>query len=119
MGKITIRDLKIYAYHGCFSEEKKIGSKYKLDVWVEGDFSEAEKSDQLSNTVDYVAISDIANEEMAISSNLIENVANRILDRVLLSFNKITCAGVTIKKKSPPMNQDVYAVEYELEKRPN
>ena len=119
MGKITIRDLKIYAYHGCFSEEKKIGSKYKLDVWVEGDFSAAEKLDHLSKTVDYVAISDIANEEMAISSNLIENVANRILDRVLLSFNVVTCAGISIKKISPPMNQDVYAVEYGLEKRRN
>lgn len=117
MGKITVRDLKIYAFHGCFSEEKKIGSQYKLDIWVDGDFSEAERSDKLHNTVDYVAISDIANQEMSISANLIEHVADRILDRILSTFVSVAGAGIIIKKVSPPMNQDVLAVEYNLEKR--
>ena len=117
MGKITVKDLKIYAFHGCFLEEKKIGSHYKLDIWVDGDFSEAEQSDKLDKTVDYVAISDIAYQEMSISANLIEHVANRILDSVMSSFDNVVAAGIVIKKISPPMNQDVLAVEYNLEKR--
>ena len=116
MGRITVRDLKLYSYHGCFEEEQKIGSEYKLDIWVEGDFSLAEQTDKLSHAVDYVSISDIASEEMAVSSKLIEHVANRILSRVFLRWKNIDSGGVIIKKTSPPMNTFAKSVEYKIEK---
>ena len=94
MGKIILRNLICYSYHGCFSEENKIGSEYKLDIWVEGDFSLAEQTDKLSHAVDYVTISDIASEEMAVSSKLIEHVASRILSRVFLRWKNIDSGGV-------------------------
>ena len=43
MGRITVKNLITYSYHGCYSEENEIGSKYKIDIWVEGDFESAEK----------------------------------------------------------------------------
>tara|TARA_Y100000994_G_scaffold4303_1_gene4376 strand:- start:464 stop:850 length:387 start_codon:yes stop_codon:yes gene_type:complete len=117
MGKITLRDLNVYAYHGCFAEETKIGAEYKLDVWVEGDFSSAEKTDELLNTVDYVQISDIVNEEMSIPSKLIEHVADRIISKILLAFPNIQLAGLVIKKPNPPMNVYADYVEYKLERK--
>ena len=43
MGKIQLNNLNVYSHHGCFDEETKIGSKYQVDVCVEGDFALAEK----------------------------------------------------------------------------
>ena len=117
MGRITVRDLAMYSYHGCYAEEQKIGSEYKLDIWVEGDFSSAEKTDELTHAIDYVEISDIASEEMAVSSKLIEHVADRILSRILTKWQTIRSAGVVIKKISPPMNTFAQSVEYSLERR--
>jgi len=117
MGKITLRDLTIYAYHGCFAEETKIGAEYRLDVWVEGDFCSAEKTDDLSDTVDYVQLSDIVNEEMSIPSKLIEHVADRIISKILLVFPSIQLAGLAIKKPNPPMNVYADYVEYKLERK--
>ena len=116
MGKILLRDLTIYAYHGCFAEETKIGAEYKLDVWVEGDFSSAEKTDDLSTTVDYVLLSDLVKEEMSIPSKLIEHVADRIISRVLSTFPEIALAGLVIKKPTPPMNVYADYVEYKIER---
>ena len=75
MGKLIVRDLKIYAYHGCFVEETKIGAEYQLDLWVEGDFSASEKSDDLNDTVDYVELANLAAQEMSVPSKLIEHIA--------------------------------------------
>ena len=43
MGRIIIRDVKTYAFHGCLSAEKKIGGVYKTTIWIDGDFAESEK----------------------------------------------------------------------------
>ena len=37
----------------CLSSEKKIGGIYKTTLWIDGDFSESEREDNLSKTVDY------------------------------------------------------------------
>ena len=115
MGKIILRDLTVYSYHGCFPEEIKIGSEHKLDIWVESDFSKAEKTDQLKHTIDYVTIADIATKEMSISSRLLEHVGDRILSSILEKWKHIKAAGLKIKKITPPTNQYVESVVYETE----
>ena len=117
MGKIILRDLSIYAYHGCYEEENKIGSDYKLNIWVEGDFSKAEKTDHINDTVDYVCLADIAANEMSVSSKLIEHVADRILSKILSRWKNVDLAGISIQKISPPMNEYVRSVDYVLERR--
>ncbi len=117
MGRILIRDLITYSYHGCFEEENKIGAEYKLNIWVDGDFSKAESSDSLHNTIDYVELADLAAKEMAVSSKLIEHVANRILSKILSRWAHLELAGLTIIKISPPMNELVKSVEYTIERR--
>ena len=117
MGKILIRDLTLYSYHGCYKEENKIGSQYKLNIWVEGNFSKAEKTDSLVDTVDYVALTDLAAMEMSKSSKLIEHVADRIITMILNRWSNIELAGLTIIKISPPMNEPVKSVDYTIERR--
>ena len=38
MGKIRVTNIRVYAYHGCLSEETAIGSDYRVDVEVIADF---------------------------------------------------------------------------------
>ena len=116
MGKITVKNLSIYSYHGCFVEENKIGAEYNLDIWVEGDFSKAQITDSIHDTIDYVALADIARDEMSIKSKLIEHVASRILSKIHATWPDIQKSGLTIKKIAPPMNQQVESVEYTIEK---
>ena len=116
MGKIILKDIGIYAYHGCLEEESQIGSLYELDVWVEGDFSNAEQSDSLNETVDYVVLSDLIRFQMLIRSKLIEHVANRIVTEIFQHWSIIMKVGLTIKKITPPMNTHVKSVCYTIER---
>ena len=59
MGVIKVENIRVYAYHGCLSEETVIGSDYRVDVSVEADLEKSSLSDALNDTVDYVTLNAI------------------------------------------------------------
>ena len=83
MGIIKIKNIRVYAYHGCLVEEGKIGSDYRVDLEVKADLKKSAQTDHLSDTVDYVHLNRIVKEEMAVRTKLLETVASSILDRIL------------------------------------
>lgn len=115
MGKISVRNIKVYAYHGCLKEESINGSDYRVDVEVLADLSKAAISDDLNDTVDYVLINHIVKQEMAIKSKLLEHVAKRILDRIFLECSTVNRGEVTVSKINPPINGDVEMVSINLQ----
>lgn len=117
MGKIQVNNIKLYAYHGCLEEEAKIGSWYRVDIEVEGDLSKSAKTDELSDTIDYVHLNAIAKEEMAIRSKLLEEVAQRILDRFFREIPMLEMAKVAVAKINPPIGGNVEEVVVILEQR--
>ena len=88
-GIIFVRDIKIYAYHGCLEEEELIGGNYIVDVKIYCDYSEAAKNDDLSKTVDYCEVYEIVKFQMKIRSKLIENAAQRIADSLKRKIRRI------------------------------
>jgi len=116
MGKISVSNIRVYAYHGCLREETKIGSDYRVDVEVEADLSQSAKSDQLKDTVDYVLLNRIVKEEMAVASHLLETVCERILVRFFEEDALIQNASVSVSKLNPPIGGDVEMVTVERTK---
>ncbi|MEO6883056.1 MAG: dihydroneopterin aldolase [Bacteroidia bacterium] len=110
MHKIILEEIKIYAFHGCLEEEAKIGGEYLIDVTLDTDFSKAAINDNLSETIDYVAVYEIVKKEMAQRSKLIEHVAQRISDALKNNFSMLLHAEIKITKVNPPMNGNVSRV---------
>jgi dihydroneopterin aldolase len=113
--KIEVNGIKLYAFHGCLEEEARIGGHYVVDVSISTNFSLAAKTDDLSKTVDYVAVNTIVKEEMAIRSKLIEHVGQRIFSRIKIELKAISELSVKITKISPPINGDVDSVAIVIE----
>lgn len=113
--RIEVKDIRIFANHGCLNEEKLIGGKYIVDLIITADLSASFRSDALADTIDYVVISRIVMEEMAIRSKLIEHVAHRILTSIKKSDDRIATVGVKVRKISPPIHGDVGEVSVFLE----
>ena len=107
MGVITVSGIKLYAYHCCMKEEAKIGSDYEVDVVLESDLSKAAMNDNLSQTVDYVAVNKIVTEEMAIRSKLLENVVQRIIAKLADNHPEIVSMEVSVAKLNPPIDGNV------------
>ena len=109
-GEVHVQGLRVKAYHGCLEEEASVGSDFVVDVVVTTDFDKAIASDDLKDTADYVHLSSIVVNQMAIRSKLIEHVGKRIIDCIYEQLQGIESVEVKITKINPPINTDVEAV---------
>lgn len=110
MKKVSIHKLAVYGYHGCLPEEAVIGTNYLIDIDVEFDFKKAAANDDLNHTVDYVVMARLVKEEMAIRANLIENVAQRIHDRIRKEYPDSGKIMVKLSKLNPPAEAELERV---------
>ena len=96
-------------------EEGVIGTEFSVDVEVNTDLSISAKSDLLADTIDYVAVSRLVQEEMAIRSRLIEHVAQRIINRLMEDFCSVESSKVVVVKHAAPIGGEVKRVSVTLE----
>lgn len=114
MSTIRLRDIRLYANHGCLSEEEKIGSDYLVNLEVKANLETAATTDQLKDTVDYVHLNKIVKQQMAIRSKLLEHVGKRIMDSIFVEIPQVHQVKVTISKLNPPIGGDVAEVSVTL-----
>ncbi|MCL9804124.1 dihydroneopterin aldolase [Flavobacterium amniphilum] len=115
MGIIRLKNIRTFSYHGCLVEESKIGSDYRVDLEIHANLAHSASSDKLTDTVDYVHLNKIVVEEMAIRSELLEHVAQRINNRTLKELEMVTQVTVEVSKINPPIGGDVQEVTIILE----
>jgi dihydroneopterin aldolase len=103
MGLITVEGIRVFAFHGHLPEEAVLGGHFIVNVWVEADTDEVEKTDDLNDTVDYVKVIEIVKQQMAVRSNMIEHPTRRIVDAIL-PLNKVQKVTVEVEKIQPPID---------------
>ena len=116
MGKIKLKNIRCYSFHGCLKEESIIGGEYRTDVWIKLKKESLIKNDELSETVDYGAVTRVVVEEMKKNSKLIESVCERIVDRVIKLSITIKYVRARVCKINPPIDGDVENVSVEIKK---
>ena len=102
-GIIELEGMEFHAFHGYLEKERKEGNTFIVDFYAETELKKAVKSDDLKDTIDYGRVYDIVAGQMAIPSNLLENVAGRILDAVRKEFKDILFLKIRVSKKNPPV----------------
>jgi len=107
MGKVILKNIRIYAFHGCMEEEEKIGSDYIVNLEVVAPMEMASRTDELEDAVDYVSLNDIVKEEMSVRSKLLEHVAQRIVDKIMGQFEEVESVVVSVAKQNPPIGGDM------------
>lgn len=114
MSIISIEGMEFFAYHGCFAEEQIIGTKFRIDLFLEVNTSKAELSDALHDTVNYQEVFMLVKEEMKTKSKLLEHVGRRVLDKVKTRFPEVKSARIKIRKLNPPLGGKMDFVSVEL-----
>ncbi len=117
MGKIFLKNITIYAFHGCLGEEEKIGADYVVNLEVATNFKKPSKTDRLKDAVDYVSLNEVVKEEMKKRANLLENVAERIVRSVLKNFPPVDAVKVSVSKKNPPVSGSVEDVSVTIKRK--
>jgi 7,8-dihydroneopterin aldolase/epimerase/oxygenase len=110
MGTIYLENIQLFSHHGCLEEETVIGSDYRVDLWIDSSLEKASKSDALEDTVDYVYLNRVVEEEMAIASKLLEHVGQRIINRIFSESLMVQKIKISIAKVNPPIGGHVASV---------
>lgn len=104
---VSLEGMEFHAFHGFYEYEREEGNDFIVDVYVTTDFSAAADTDDLSGTVNYEGIYKIVKEEMAISTKLLERLAQRMLVRIQESFTEVKKIEISVAKKNPPVGGKV------------
>jgi len=112
---ISLEDMEFHAFHGCLEHEKKLGNTFIVTLRFRIDTQLAGITDQLSDTLNYQLVYDLVKKEMETPAQLIEHLAQRILNKVFDTFPEILHTELKLKKLNPPLGGKVSSVSIEIE----
>ncbi|MCB0400747.1 MAG: dihydroneopterin aldolase [Flavobacteriales bacterium] len=115
MGKIFVEGIKIYAYHGCFKEEALIGTNFEVNVELDVNLDLPASTDNIEDAVNYQTVFQVVKEQMAIRSNLLENVSKRTIAALFDRFPGIEKIKLKVSKLNVPLGGHIDRVSIQME----
>ena len=112
MDHVQLRGLRAVGTHGVLPEERRRAQPFEVDVDIEADLTEARRSDELADTVDYGGIAELVAAEVGgRHADLLEHLADRIASEVLAAAGgRASAVSVTVRKLRPPLPVDLSSV---------
>ncbi|KQB86190.1 dihydroneopterin aldolase [Corynebacterium lowii] len=102
--RIVLTGLRCYGYHGVFPEEKREGQEFLVDVTCWADLRPAAESDDLSLTLNYAELAELAHQVLTgPPRDLIETVAAEVAERAMAQFPLLHAVEVTVHKPQAPI----------------
>ncbi len=111
---IELENMSFQAFHGCYDLEKVVGNRFLVDLAIEVEAGEAAREDDLSKSVNYLTVYEVVREQMGVASNILENVAARIIDALYAEFPEIMRVTVKVSKLAPPLGGKIEKVSVTL-----
>ncbi|KAB2645132.1 MAG: dihydroneopterin aldolase [Verrucomicrobia bacterium] len=103
-GRIHLKNMAFYGYHGHHPEEGTRGQRFLVDLYLTYDMQEAANSDKLADSVDYAAVYEICKRLLEKERvKLLETLCNRLLTAILQECPRVSRVDLTIKKPSAPI----------------
>lgn len=105
--RIELKGLECFGYHGVFPEEKRQGQPFLVDITCWLSCAEAAQSDDLTLTVNYAQLAQLAVDVVeGPARDLIETVARDIAQKAMASFPMLFAVEVTVHKPQAPIPHD-------------
>ena len=106
--RIEILDLRVVGVHGVLDEERERPQPFSVDIVAWVDMEAAQRSDDLTDTVDYGALAQAAADVVGGRSyRLLEALAGRLASALLILDPRLEAVEVTVRKLRPPLPLDV------------
>ncbi len=114
MGRLTLKNLVFYGYHGVQEHEKELGGRFEVDVQIKYPFRRCIGEDALQRAVDYQKVYEVV-EDMVTQRkyHLIETLADHIATALAEKFD-VDEVTVRLRKSKVPLNAVLDYVEVEV-----
>ena len=101
---LFIDNLEVFANHGLFEEENKLGQKFIFDIECELNYKKAMFSDEMSDSISYADIAEVVVKTATTNTfNLLERLAGEILKNIFTEFPQIENINLKINKPGAPI----------------
>ena len=101
---LFIDNLEVFANHGLFEEENKLGQKFIFDIECELNYKKAMFSDEMTDSTSYADIVEVVVKTSTTNTfNLLERLAGEILKNIFTEFSQIENIKLKINKPGAPI----------------
>ena len=113
--RIELRSLVVFGHHGYLEEERRLGQRFLVDLWVDVR-GPASDTDRIEDTVDYRRLAELVREVFAGRERLLlEGLAGAVADGIVERFSAVERARVRVRKPDvvldPPVDYAAVVVE--------
>lgn len=113
--QIKITDLEVFANHGVFPEENKLGQKFLVSAVLYTDTRKAGKTDDLTASIHYGEVSAFITKYMKEHTyQLLERVAETLAEEMLKSISGLCKINLEIKKPWAPIGLPLKTVSVKI-----
>lgn len=113
--RIKITDLEVFANHGVFPEENKLGQKFLVSAVLYTDTRKAGKTDDLTASIHYGEVSAFITKYMKEHTyQLLERVAETLAEEMLKSISGLCKIDLEIKKPWAPVGLPLKTVSVKI-----
>ena len=114
MDVIRLNKMVFYGYHGVSAAEKETGRRFEVDCELEADLAPSGQTDNLTDTIDYVAVYMSVREIVEGKAfSLLESLAKAIAEDLLGKF-AVFRVTVRVRKMTPPIAGTIDNIEVEV-----
>ena len=112
---IELEGLVVFGHHGYLEEERRLGQRFLVDLWVDVG-GEATETDRIEDTVDYRRLAELVRGVFAGKERLLlEGLAGALADGILERFSAVERVRVRVRKPDvvldPPVDHAAVIVE--------
>ena len=101
---LFINNLEVFANHGLFEEENKLGQKFIFDIECELNYKKAMFSDEMTDSISYADIAEVVVKTATTNTfNLLERLSGEILKNIFTEFSQIENIKLKINKPGAPI----------------
>jgi 7,8-dihydroneopterin aldolase/epimerase/oxygenase len=113
---IELIGLVVFGHHGYLEEERRLGQRFLVDLWVDLAQEDAAGSDRIEETVDYRRLAALVRDVFGGPPRLLlEGLAGAVADDVMSSFASVERVRVRVRKPDvvlePPVEHAAVIVE--------
>lgn len=118
LDKIKIKDLEVFANHGVFPEENRLGQKFLISATLYADTRKAGKTDELTASIHYGEVSQFIDSYMKSHTyKLIERAAESLAEELLINVLLLQKVRIEVKKPWAPIGLPLDTVSVEIERQ--
>jgi len=112
---IELQGLVVFGHHGYLEEERRLGQRFHVDLWVDVRGPAAD-TDRIDDTVDYRRLAGLVREVFAGPERLLlEGLAGAVADGIVAAFPSVERVRVRVRKPDvvlePPVDHAAVIVE--------